>query len=140
LIETINWKYRSEDWKPIIHIKEHLSPATLHAFRRIADFFIVSSLHDGMNLVAKEYVASRVDEDGVLILSRFTGAARELTEALLINPYATDELAETIKEAIEMSPAARKKRMHKLREIVQNNNIYRWAGKIATELSNIEMK
>jgi alpha,alpha-trehalose-phosphate synthase [UDP-forming] len=140
LIETINWKYRSEDWKPVIHIKEHLSPDTLHAFRRIADFFIVSSLHDGMNLVAKEYVASRIDEDGVLILSRFTGAARELTEALLINPYATDEFAEKIREAIEMSPAARRKRMHKLREIVQNNNIYRWAGKIATELSNIEMK
>jgi trehalose-6-phosphate synthase len=140
LIETINWKYRREDWKPIIHIKEHLSPSTLHAFRRIADFFIVSSLHDGMNLVAKEYVASRIDENGVLILSRFTGAARELTEALLINPYATDEFAETIKEAIEMSPAAMRKRMHKLRDTVQNNNIYRWAGKIATELSNIEMK
>ena len=140
LIETINWKYQREDWKPVIHLKEHLSPATLHAFRRMADFFIVSSLHDGMNLVAKEYVASRIDEDGVLILSRFTGAARELTEALLINPYATDEFAETIREAIELSPPDRKKRMHKLREIVQNNNIYRWAGKIATELSNIEMK
>lgn len=140
LIETINWKYQREDWRPIIHIKEHLSPTALHAFRKIAHFFIVSSLHDGMNLVAKEFVASRVDEDGVLILSRFTGAARELTEALLINPYATDEFAEKIREAIEMPQAVRKKRMHKLREIVQNNNIYRWAGKLITELSNIEMK
>jgi trehalose-6-phosphate synthase len=140
LIETINWKYQREDWRPIIHIKEHLSPVTLHAFRQMANFFIVSSLHDGMNLVAKEFVASRVDEDGVLILSRFTGAARELTDALLINPYATDDFAEKIKEAIEMRPADRKKRMRKLREIVQNNNIYRWAGKIVTELSNIEMK
>jgi trehalose 6-phosphate synthase len=140
LIETINWKYQREDWKPIIHIKEHLSPTTLHAFRRLAHFFIVSSLHDGMNLVAKEFVASRVDEDGVLILSHFTGAARELSEALLINPYATDEFSEKIREAIEMPEPSRKKRMRKLRETVQNNNIYRWAGKIITELSSIEMK
>ncbi len=104
LVEEINWKYESDDWKPVVLLKEHLSPPTLLAFNRLAHFCIVSSLHDGMNLVAKEFASSRIDEDGVLILSRFTGAARELTEALLINPYATDEFADAIRAAIEMPP------------------------------------
>ena len=89
--------YGTECWKPIIYLREHLPPVTLMALRRLANFFVVSSLHDGMNLVAKEFAASRFDEDGVLILSPFTGAARELTDALLVNPYATDQFAEAIK-------------------------------------------
>ena len=96
-VEQINWKYKSGIWEPIIFLRENYPPLTLMALRRMADFCIVSSLHDGMNLVAKEYVASRFDENGVLILSTFTGAARELTDALLVNPYATDHFAETIK-------------------------------------------
>jgi trehalose 6-phosphate synthase len=99
LVEEINWKYRSERWKPIILLRENLPQTTLLALRRMADFCIVSALHDGMNLVAKEYVASRFDEDGVLILSPFAGSSRELTDALLINPYATDHFAEAIKTA-----------------------------------------
>lgn len=136
LAEQINWKYRTNGWKPIIQLKTHLSPVSLLAFRRLADFFIVSSLHDGMNLVAKEFVASRNDEDGVLLLSRFTGAAREMREAMLINPYATDEFAEKIRQAIEMPRSTRKRNMVKLRNIVKENNIYRWAGEIINDLCN----
>jgi len=137
LVEEINWKYQSANWKPIIYVREHLSPTTLLAFNRLAHFCIVSSLHDGMNLVAKEFVSSRTDEDGVLILSRFTGAARELTEALLVNPYATDDFAESIRKAIEMPKEQRKARMRKLRQAVEENNIYHWAGSIISGLANL---
>jgi trehalose-6-phosphate synthase len=134
LIEEINWKHQSGDWKPIIYVREHLSPITLLAYHRLANFCVVSSLHDGMNLVAKEFISSRIDEDGVLILSRFTGASRELDEALLINPYAIDDFAEAIRKAIEMPEDARRNSMIKLRSIVRDNNIYRWAGEIISEL------
>jgi trehalose 6-phosphate synthase len=134
LVEEINRRHQMDDWKPIIYLHEHHSPAALLAFYKLANFCIVSSLHDGMNLVAKEFVSSRVDEDGVLILSRFTGAARELDDAILINPYAIDDFAEKIKEAIEMPLQDRKKRMVKLRHKVSENSIYRWAGDIISEL------
>ena len=137
LIEEINWRYQTRGWKPIVYIKEHCSSLTLTAFHRLAHFCIVSSLHDGMNLVAKEFVSCRVDNDGVLILSRFTGAARELTEALLINPYAIDDFAETIKQSIEMPKKQRQARMRKLRQGVEQNNIYQWSGGIITELANL---
>jgi alpha,alpha-trehalose-phosphate synthase [UDP-forming] len=140
LIEEINWKYQAHDWKPIVYIKEHKAPITLFALNRMANFCIVSSLHDGMNLVAKEYVASRIANDGVLILSRFTGASRELTDALLVNPYATDDLAEAIKKAIEMPKDEQRDRMVKLRNVVQDNNIYRWAGEIVSELVKLGAK
>jgi trehalose 6-phosphate synthase len=139
LVEEINWKYAVWHWKPIIYLPEHLSPTTLLALRRMANFCIVSSLHDGMNLVAKEYVASRFDEDGVLILSRFTGAARELTDALLINPYATDHFAEAIKQALEIAPEERQRRMRRMREVVRDNNIYKWAGDIISELVKFDL-
>ncbi len=138
LVEEINSKHGRINWKPIIHLHEHLSPVTLMALRRVADFFVVSSLHDGMNLVAKEFIASRFDEDGVLILSPFTGAARELTDALLVNPYATDHFADAIKTAIEMPSSERQKRMRKMREIVKENNIYKWAADIISELVKFE--
>jgi len=138
LVEEINWKYAVGHWKPIILLRENCPPLTLMALRRMADFCIVSSLHDGMNLVAKEFVASRFDEDGVLILSPFTGAARELTDALLVNPYATDHFAEAIKNALEMPEAERRKRMRKMREVVRENNIYKWAADIISELVKFE--
>ena len=135
LVEEINWKHHAGDpFKPVIYLKEHMAQAELSAYYRMADFCIVSSLHDGMNLVAKEYVASRIAEDGVLILSEFTGAARELTEARLVNPYDIDDMAEAIKEAIEMPKKTQKARMVKLRNTIKDNNIYRWAGEIISEL------
>ena len=108
------------------------------ALHRIANICIVSSLHDGMNLVAKEFVASRFDEDGVLLLSQFAGSALELTDAVLFNPFAIDELADAIVQALEMAPAERKKRMQRLRSAVENNNVYRWAGKILSALLKFE--
>lgn len=100
----------------------------------MANFCIVSSLHDGMNLVAKEFVASRIDEDGVLILSAFAGAARELTDALIVNPFANDELASAIFRAITMPASERQRRMVRMREAIAGNNAYRWATKFVLAL------
>jgi trehalose 6-phosphate synthase len=138
LVDAINWKYATGRWRPIIYFKNLKEQTTLMALRRMANFCIVSSLHDGMNLVAKEYVASRSNRDGVLILSHFTGAARELPEALLVNPYATDHLADAIKNAIEMPYKEQRKRMRKMRETLRENNIYKWAADIVTELVKFE--
>jgi trehalose 6-phosphate synthase len=138
LVEEVNWKHSSGRWKPIVYLNEYNSPLTLMALRRMANFCIVSSLHDGMNLVAKEFVASRFGEDGVLILSSFTGAARELTDAVLVNPYATDHFAEAIKKALEMPRSDRQKRMRKMREVVRENNVYKWASDIISELVKFE--
>jgi alpha,alpha-trehalose-phosphate synthase [UDP-forming] len=138
LVEEINWRRWRSRWKPILYIKEHFTPATLSALQSLANFCIVSSLHDGMNLVAKEFVSSRVDGDGVLILSRFTGAARELTDALLVNPYSVDDMAKAIKVAVNMSKKERRRRMSSLRAIVQENNIYSWAGDIISEIAKFQ--
>src|SRR5262245_16693785 len=108
------------------------------ALHRMADFCVVSSLDDGMNLVAKEYAASRFDDDGVLILSRFTGAARELTTALLVNPFAVDEIAHAMQQAAEMPEDERRKRMQKMRAHIAENNVFRWAGKLLSALVKFE--
>ena len=100
---------------------------------------MVTSLHDGMNLVAKEYVAAREDEDGVLILSQFTGAARELRDALLVNPYDIEQLAESIRRALEMPPEERHSRMQRMRGIVKEHNVYRWAADLILELAEIRL-
>jgi trehalose 6-phosphate synthase/phosphatase len=106
----------------------------LMALRRMSQFCVVSSLHDGMNLVAKEYVASRFDEDGVLILSPFTGAALELTEALIVNPYAAEDFAEAIHDALTMPRHERRARMIHMRSVVRENNLYKWAARLLLEL------
>lgn len=138
LVEKKNWKYSDWDWKPIIYLKKHFSPEEIKPYYALADLCIVSSLHDGMNLVAKEYVASKSRLDRALILSRFTGAARELTDAVLINPYSIEEFADAIKFSIEMSPEEKRKRMESMRNIIAENNVYRWAGNIITELTAIK--
>jgi len=134
LIEHINEKYGNESWQPVIPLTRQLSRSTLDALRRLATFCVVSSLQDGMNLVAKEFVSARVDEDGVLILSKFAGAADEMPEAVLINPFAIDEFARKIKEAIEMPKSERQRRMKAMRATVANNNIYRWGGSMVSKL------
>ncbi|PIV24929.1 MAG: trehalose-6-phosphate synthase [Deltaproteobacteria bacterium CG03_land_8_20_14_0_80_45_14] len=136
-VEKVNWRHRTEYWSPILFLREHIPFLSMLAFYKMSHFCIVSSLQDGMNLVAKEYIAAKTDSNGVLILSRFTGASRELNEALLINPYAADEFAQTIKEAIEMPPEEGTRRMKKLREIVRERNIYRWADQILTKAIQI---
>ncbi len=138
-VEKINWKWGSGSWRPIVFLKSHHRSAEMVALHRLANFCIVSSLHDGMNLVAKEYVASRLDDEGVLILSQFTGAARELSDALLVNPFDVEEMASAIHQAIEMPAVERQKRMRKMREAVTNNNIYRWVGKVLTALLRFDI-
>lgn len=134
LVHKINQKYGTEAWQPVVPLSGQLAPETLTALRRLAHFCVVSSRHDGMNLVAKEFVASRVDDDGVLILSRFTGAAVELKEALLINPFDTGGFAQAIKEALEMPETERAQRMKAMRQTVAANNIYRWGADIVSRL------
>ena len=134
LMNSLNDKY---SWKPVIPMTRQLSPVTLAALRCLANFCVVSSLHDGMNLVAKEFVSSRVDGDGVLILSQFTGAAIELEEALLINPYDISGFARKIKEALEMPEVERRRRMKAMREVVAHNNIYWWGAYTVSRLISI---
>jgi len=134
LVEKKNWKYLDGDWKPIIYLKRHFSQEEIKPFYMLADLCIVSSLHDGMNLVAKEYVVAKKDLTGSLILSQFTGAVRELTDAIRINPYSIEEFADCIKLAIEMPEDEKKRRMENMRKIISENNVYRWAGNIITEL------
>jgi trehalose 6-phosphate synthase len=107
------------------------------ALHRLAHFCAVTSLHDGMNLVAKEFVASRADEDGVLVLSKFAGAGHELQDALQINPFSIDEGAQAYHAALEMPHEERQWRMRKMREVVEENNIYQWALNLISELANI---
>jgi trehalose 6-phosphate synthase len=97
----------------------------------------VTSLHDGMNLVAKEYVAARDDEQGALVLSTFTGASRELRDALIVNPYDTEKLAEAIHLALEMDPEERKARMQRMRRVVKEHNVYRWAANLIAALAEL---
>ncbi len=137
--ERINWRFQTVRWKPIIFLKRHHTHQEIDRYYRAADVCMVTSLHDGMNLVAKEFVASREDEDGALILSRFTGAARELPDALLVNPYDIEQLAEALRASLEMKAEERKSRMHHMRRGVTDRNIYRWAASLITELSEIRL-
>ena len=135
--DEINWRYGQGAWRPIHFLNEQYSLEQVIRFYSIADACVVSSLHDGMNLVAKEYVAARDNGQGVLILSRFTGAARELTDALLINPYAIDEFAEALHAALCMPSEEQQRRMARMRRQIEENNIYRWAGTLLSEASRL---
>jgi trehalose-6-phosphate synthase/uncharacterized membrane protein affecting hemolysin expression len=138
--ERINRKFQRHSWKPIVLQVRHHSHEEITRYYRAADFCLVTSLHDGMNLVAKEFVASRSDEDGVLILSTFAGAARELPDALIVNPYDIDALADSIHQAIDMGPRERGARMHRMRQVVAEHNVYRWAGNLISELCGIRVE
>lgn len=135
----INAKYATGSWKPIVLLNRHHSHSEILPYYRAADLCMVTSLHDGMNLVAKEFVASRVDGEGALILSQFTGATRELRDAIIVNPYDTEQLANAIREALEMKAEERQSRMRHMRQMVREHNVYRWAGNLLTELSEIRV-
>ena len=137
--ERINWRFKAGNWKPIIFLNRHHDHNEIERIYKLADFCLVTSLHDGMNLVAKEFLASRADEDGMLILSRFAGAANELRDAIVVNPYASDEIAEAIRLAIEMRPEEKRRRMRWMRQLLKEQNIYRWAGSLITELSKVQL-
>ncbi len=130
LAERINLRFGREGWRPIILARFHHEPPAIFRMYRAADLCYVSSLHDGMNLVAKEFVAARDDLRGVLVLSRFTGAARELTEALIVNPYDIDSAAEALAAALAMPAEEQEERMRAMRTLVSELNVYRWAGKM----------
>ena len=132
--ERINRRFQTSDWKPIVFLNRHHNHKEILQYYRTADFCFVTSLHDGMNLVAKEFVASRDDLHGVLILSRFAGASHELGDALSVNPYDTEQMADSIRHALEMRPEERRMRMQRMRATVREHNVYRWAGKLIEEL------
>ena len=137
LLDDVNSRFATDNWQPIQYMPTDLPNLTLMALRRLARFCVVSSLHDGMNLVAKEYVASRYDHDGVLILSPFTGAAMELTDALIVNPYDIERFASAIRQAVEMPRNERQVRMANMRSVVQENNIYKWAARSLVDMMQV---
>lgn len=140
LVADINWKHFSNGWEPIIFMRTHSTLREILALYRLSDICIVSSLHDGMNLVAKEFIAAKTDDSGVLLLSQFTGAARELDGAILINPYDIEQFSDGIFEAFSISEDERTKRMERMRQVVRDGNIYKWAGQILSELVKFEFK
>jgi trehalose 6-phosphate synthase len=137
LAERINARFGSAGYQPIVLRIEHHDAAQVYELYRAAEFCCVSSLHDGMNLVAKEFVAARDDLQGVLILSQFTGAARELVEALAVNPYDIEQSAAAMHLALTMPPAEQRARMRSMRGLVQDFNVYRWAGRMLLDAARM---
>jgi trehalose 6-phosphate synthase len=140
LAARINERFGDAGWRPIALLRDHHEPPHIFEYLRAADLCYVSSLHDGMNLVAKEFVAARDDERGVLVLSRFTGAAHELTEALLVNPYDVEESSSALAAALAMPEAEQRERMRAMRSFVAGMNVYRWAGRMLTDASRLRQR
>ncbi len=135
--ERVNEKFATGNWKPIVFERRHYSHEELHPLYASADFCLVTSLHDGMNLVAKEFVAARDNEDGALLISQFTGASKDLKGALVINPYSAEESAEAIHSALTMSPAEQHRRMKSMRNTVRDNNVYRWSAEFLKTVADL---
>ena len=138
--ERINARFQAGRWKPIVFLKKHHSHEEIGRYYRAASLCMVTSLHDGMNLVSKEFIASREDEHGVLILSTFAGSALELTDALLVNPYDVQQVAGAILRALEMPEEEQTTRMHHLRLGVRENNVFRWAANLLSDLTEIRIE
>ena len=136
----INDRFGSTDYLPVILLAEHHEHDALTELYRAADACLVTSLHDGMNLVCKEFVAARDDERGVLVLSRFAGAAREMTEALIVNPYHVEESADVLHEALIMPEAECRERMASLRTTVHEYNVFRWAGRMLADAGRFRLR
>jgi trehalose 6-phosphate synthase len=134
----INWKFKTKNWQPILLLKKHHSHEEIMPFYRSANFCMVTSLHDGMNLVAKEFIASRDQNDGTLILSQFAGASQELHGALIINPYDIEQSADAIKMALEMPKEQQQHKMKQMRRLVMSHNVYSWASNILRSMASIE--
>jgi trehalose 6-phosphate synthase len=133
----INEAHGSPGYRPIVFLREHHEPLVVFRYYRAANVCYVSSLHDGMNLVAKEFVAARDDEQGVLVLSHFTGAARELTEALIVNPYDLEQASDALAAAVHMPAAEQRERMRSMRGLVAEFNVYRWAGRMLVDAAEL---
>ncbi len=137
LVARINDRFGAGTYRPVILLAANHDPSAVFRFLRAADVCYVSSLHDGMNLVAKEFVAARDDERGVLVLSRFTGAAAELTEALIVNPYDLEEASAALATAVAMPAQEQEDRMRAMRGLVSEFNVYRWAGRMLTDAARV---
>jgi trehalose-6-phosphate synthase len=137
LAREINEKHGGDGYEPIRLLIRHHEPDEVFELFRAADLCIVSSLHDGMNLVAKEFVAARDDEQGVLILSAFAGASRELSEALIVNPYNAHAMGEAINRSLTMPEPEQRERMRLMRDQVKERNVYRWAGQMLLAASRL---
>ena len=131
--QRINDRYGREGYQPVHLLAQHHEHGAVVELFRAADICVVTSLHDGMNLVCKEFVAARDDLQGVLLLSRFAGASRELSEALIVNPYHVEETADALNRAALMPPAEQRERMSSLRSTVREFNVYRWAGRMLAD-------
>jgi trehalose 6-phosphate synthase len=140
LAADINTRHSEGDYQPIRLLIRHHEPAEVFELFRAADLCIVSSLHDGMNLVAKEFVASRDDEQGVLVLSTFAGASREMSEALIVNPYDSKEMAGALNAALRMPAQEQMERMRVMRRQVREQNVYRWAGRMLIDAARIRQR
>lgn len=140
LAARINAKWSTGDYKPIALLRAHHEPATVYRYYRAAELCYVSSLHDGMNLVAKEFVAAHDDEQGVLVLSQFTGAARDLTEALIVNPYDVRQASDALAAALRMPLAEQRERMRSMRRVLAEFNVYRWAGRMVVDAAGVRRK
>ncbi len=136
-VERINSLYKNKGWKPIVLLKKHHTHEEIDQLYKISNLCLVTSLHDGMNLVAKEFVSSRTDDKGVLILSKFAGASRELKDALIINPYDSNELADAINQALQMGIIEQRKRMQRMRTAIKRNDIYKWSADMLRNLINL---
>ena len=136
----INERFGHDGYRPIVLLRMHHEPPDIFRYYRAADVVYVSSLHDGMNLVAKEFVAARDDERGVLVLSQFTGAARELTEALIVNPYDLEEASSALAKAVQMSAAEQRERMRSMRAFLAEFNVYRWAGRMLADAARLRSR
>jgi trehalose 6-phosphate synthase len=137
MVRALNADLGERGWQPIVYRERHHDHREIDVFYRLADFCMVTSLHDGMNLVAKEFVAARHDDDGVLILSRFAGASHDLRDALMVNPYDVEDMAAAIHRAVTMPEDERRDRMDRMRRQVREHNIYGWAGLLLDELARI---
>jgi trehalose 6-phosphate synthase len=140
LAARIDARFARTGWHPVVLLRRHHEPPAVFRHLRAADLCYVSSLHDGMNLVAKEFVAAREDERGVLVLSQFTGAARELTEALIVNPYNLDEAADALHAALAMSPEEQGARMRAMRSYLAEFNVYGWAGRMLIDAARLRRR
>ncbi|MDQ2704878.1 MAG: trehalose-6-phosphate synthase, partial [Pseudomonadota bacterium] len=137
LVAEINERYGRNGYRPVILLDEHHDQSQLLDLYRAADLCVVSSLHDGMNLVAKEFVAARDDEKGVLVLSTFAGASRELGEALLVNPFDATGMGEAFFQGLTMPDDEVCERMRRMRDTVRTNNVFRWAGSMLLDAARI---
>ncbi len=140
LVQRINSRFSSGNYQPIILKAEHHDAQQVNRYYRAADVCMVTSLHDGMNLVAKEFIAARDDDRGVLVLSQFTGAARELHEALVVNPYHIEQSADALYRAITMPEIEQRERMRSMRALVKDFNIYRWAGRMLLDAARLRQR